>query len=176
MLMGIVFLRHRYTLSKYLSVLLITAGLIVCTLEDYRVRHSIDFEQLLFEPNTGSVRKTTIGIGFLTASLLLSAAIGIYQEFLSKSFGKFPQQMLFYVVRKVTTCIFFYIFFLLISLAFLGIANFFPHFGRRNCRTWKSVLRVGCLVSGKWLAVWCFRSETTGLSNRHRSLSISLHT
>ncbi|OTF79935.1 UDP-xylose and UDP-N-acetylglucosamine transporter-like protein [Euroglyphus maynei] len=108
MLLGMLILRHRYSLNKFLSVIAITIGLILCTIEDYRLKHSLnymDIFSLIFQSNdqssstisSPSTWTTTIGITLLTASFLSSAALGIYQEFLAKKFGKNSNEALFYV-------------------------------------------------------------------------------
>lgn len=113
MLLGMLFLAHRYSVWKYLSVFLITVGLVLCTLEDYRVKHSLEFDALFSAANltTSPPRstpegglplwQTTIGVLLLTVSLILSAGTGIYQEFLFTNFGKHAQEALFYVVSGV---------------------------------------------------------------------------
>lgn len=105
--MGIVFLKHSYCFSKYLSVLFITFGLILCTFEDYRTKHLLDYDSFWIENTTltttdnSSFENMTFGIIFLTFSLLFSAGVGIYQEYMSKKFGKYPDHMLFFVVSFV---------------------------------------------------------------------------
>lgn len=104
MIMGIIILNKKYTLEKFLSVCMITLGIIICT--------------VFFEPqknkctdcdgpsSTSSIKESelkddsyfwwTIGIFLLTSALLLSARMGIYQESLYKKFGKHPEEALYY--------------------------------------------------------------------------------
>lgn len=107
MCLGIIIFRHRYSLNKFISVLFITAGLILCTIEDYRLKSSLSYQEL-FEilTNASSNRVTNsdnyfqnvFGIIALTISFLLAASTGIYQEYLAKNFPKNPNESLFYVV------------------------------------------------------------------------------
>jgi len=100
MIMGILILKKKYTLEKYISVGMITAGIIICTLYS----------------SGGSATKTCtdcdlhaeqkdaeehffwwlIGIALLTGALLLSARMGIYQESIYKQYGKYPEEALYY--------------------------------------------------------------------------------
>ena len=72
MMMGIVLLGKRYTKTKYASVLMITAGILVCTIMSAK------------SPETSSEEGDTLwlalGIFLLTFALFLSARMGIYQE------------------------------------------------------------------------------------------------
>ncbi|XP_027202877.1 nucleotide sugar transporter SLC35B4-like [Dermatophagoides pteronyssinus] len=112
MLLGMLILRHRYSLNKFISVIAITIGLILCTIEDYRLKHSMNYMDIfsLFFINFQSEKNqsttttiatttwtTTIGIILLTASFLSSAAVGIYQEYLAKNFIKNSNETLYYV-------------------------------------------------------------------------------
>lgn len=116
MFLGIIIFRHRYSLNKFISVLFITTGLILCTIEDYRLKRLLSYRELLqiltntFYAESSSVNsvnnsdnnhfslKTVFGIIALTISFLLAAGTGIYQEYLAKNFPKNPNESLFYVV------------------------------------------------------------------------------
>ena len=108
MLLGMLILRHRYSMNKFFSVIAITIGLILCTIEDYRLKYSLDYVDIFssflffkFTNNhsiTTTTSTTTIGITLLAASFLSSAAVGIYQEYLAKNFVKNSNEALFYVV------------------------------------------------------------------------------
>ncbi|KAF7268500.1 ER GDP-fucose transporter [Rhynchophorus ferrugineus] len=108
MIMGILLLNKKYTWDKYLSVFMITAGIIICTLysskdvgnacldcdntnpqlpQDGNKPSSVDVDQFFW---------WIIGILLLTGALLLSARMGIYQETLYKVHGKHPEEALFY--------------------------------------------------------------------------------
>lgn len=108
MIMGILILKKKYTWDKYLSVFMITSGIIICTLYSSkdvgkgcndcelidnlgaslnRQNVSVDVDQFFW---------WSIGILLLTGALLLSARMGIYQETLYKVHGKHPEEALFY--------------------------------------------------------------------------------
>ncbi|KAK6621197.1 hypothetical protein RUM43_011503 [Polyplax serrata] len=95
MTLGVYILKKSYPISKYLSVLLITLGITVCTIVSGKDVKSTNTRA----PPTTSYEDFfwwTIGILILTVALFLSAALGIYQEFLFKKFGKHPKEALFY--------------------------------------------------------------------------------
>lgn len=96
MIMATIILRKRYTPSKYVSVAMITIGIVVCTIlsgsdVDRTVVHSSEIE-----PSTYSVHFWwTLGIMLLTTALLISAGMGIYQEQLYERYGKHPREALY---------------------------------------------------------------------------------
>lgn len=130
MFLGMLILRHSYSWGKKASVLFITAGLFLCTWEDYKLKvaesggtttsghngtdlsatltnttpdhhssqspNSSSFDHLLSSLSLESIWQL-VGIGYLAASLFISAGIGIYQERLRNLFGKHPSETLFYV-------------------------------------------------------------------------------
>ena len=106
-LLGVLLLQHRYSLAKYLAVILVTGGLIACTLEDYRLRMSNLAESINpteWNATTVALKVTdsynlsqALGIVFLAISLLFSSGIGIYQEYLVRVYGKHPDECLLYV-------------------------------------------------------------------------------
>ena len=73
MVMGIVMLGKRYTTTKYISVLMITAGIITCTIMSAKAPKTSADEE-------GDLAWLCVGIFLLTFALLLSARMGIYQE------------------------------------------------------------------------------------------------
>ncbi|XP_054257528.1 UDP-xylose and UDP-N-acetylglucosamine transporter-like [Macrosteles quadrilineatus] len=98
MIMGIIILKKTYSLSKYVSVGLITLGIAICT-----VISGQDVKK------TGPVREDakpttevedffwwSIGILLLTTALFMSARMGIYQEELNKKYGKNPKEALYF--------------------------------------------------------------------------------
>ncbi|CAG2108221.1 unnamed protein product, partial [Medioppia subpectinata] len=105
MLLGILILKRQYSACKYMSVGLITVGIIMATLASSHpsaappraLKTSTDL-------NTGhplpvrehSVYDYTIGISLLTFALLLSARLGIFQEVLFTTYGKHPKEAVFY--------------------------------------------------------------------------------
>ena len=74
MMMGIILLGKRYTNTKYVSVLMITAGIIICTIMSAKApkpSHGEEQEDMVW---------LSVGIFLLTFALFLSARMGIYQE------------------------------------------------------------------------------------------------
>jgi UDP-xylose/UDP-N-acetylglucosamine transporter B4 len=97
MILGIIILKKRYTLGEYLSIVMISAGICICTLassKDIKKTHEND------EPLDELVDFFwwTIGILMLTFALLLSAGMGIIQEKLYTAYGKYPGEALYYNV------------------------------------------------------------------------------
>ncbi|RZF37050.1 hypothetical protein LSTR_LSTR012393 [Laodelphax striatellus] len=97
MIMGIIILKKVYSFSKYLSVGMITVGIVICTIissqevkrtgpprDDLPVNEAEDFFWWV------------VGISLLTVALFLSARMGIYQEVLYKRHGKHPYEALFF--------------------------------------------------------------------------------
>lgn len=95
MVMGIIILHKRYVFSKYLSVIMITAGIIVCTVVSGSNVKSTQVNQV--EESAFSVFFWwALGIALLTVALFISARMGLYQEVLYKRYGKYPDEALFY--------------------------------------------------------------------------------
>lgn len=103
MIMGIVILKKSYDLAKYASVLMITLGIIVCTIVSGSNVQSTASADLIAEeaPSAFSVLFWwALGIALLTVALFMSARMGIYQEVLYKKHGKYPDEALFITVRR----------------------------------------------------------------------------
>ncbi|EFA12028.1 UDP-xylose and UDP-N-acetylglucosamine transporter [Tribolium castaneum] len=100
MIMGILILKKRYTLEKYVSVAMITLGIIICTLMssgNKKVEACVDCDiQVEKKEADDHFFWWIIGIALLTGALLLSARMGIYQESIYKHYGKHPQEALYY--------------------------------------------------------------------------------
>jgi solute carrier family 35 (UDP-xylose/UDP-N-acetylglucosamine transporter), member B4 len=95
MIMGIIILKKSYDFSKYLSVFLITMGIVVCTIVSGTKVESTQVNQV--EESTFSVFFWwTLGITLLTVALFISARMGLYQEVLYQRYGKYPDEALFY--------------------------------------------------------------------------------
>ncbi|GFQ69782.1 UDP-xylose and UDP-N-acetylglucosamine transporter [Trichonephila clavata] len=88
MLLGMLILKKRYSVLKYVSVLLVSVGIFIATFASKKVKMD-EFE-------LASGDQLWIGISLLSFSLLMSAGLGIYQEIIYKQYGKHPQEMLFY--------------------------------------------------------------------------------
>lgn len=105
MVMGILILKKRYDFSKYLSVFMITLGIILCTIvSGTEVKDTSNPDLKKFNENPEEKDQFsvffwwTLGITLLTVALFLSARMGIYQEVLYKRYGKYPKEALFYTV------------------------------------------------------------------------------
>uniref|UniRef100_A0A1A9ZV34 UDP-xylose and UDP-N-acetylglucosamine transporter n=1 Tax=Glossina pallidipes TaxID=7398 RepID=A0A1A9ZV34_GLOPL len=100
MLMGIAILKRRYVISKYLSVLLITVGIVMCTLVSATEVEDTSNPKLKSTTAESSEYSAifwwTLGIIILTIALLISACMGIYQEFLYRKYGKRSREALYY--------------------------------------------------------------------------------
>merc|ERR1719147_342718 len=94
MLMGILLLQKRYSFSKYLSVVMITLGIVLCT-----YMSAVAKETGLDSDPTGEAGSNfwlMVGIALLTFALFMSARMGIYQEVIYAEYGKHPKEALFY--------------------------------------------------------------------------------
>lgn len=104
--MGIIILRKRYDIWKYVSVLMITLGIILCTIvSGSKVEKITPTEASAAELDAKNEALGfsaffwwSLGITLLTVALFLSARMGIYQETLYKRYGKHPDEALFYTV------------------------------------------------------------------------------
>jgi len=99
MLMGIALLGKRYSLTKYLSVLMITIGIAVCTIMSAKSSPKVDSTKSESENATHAEEEKfwlIVGITLLTFALFMSARMGIYQEVIYGKFGKHPKEALFY--------------------------------------------------------------------------------
>ena len=90
MLMGIALLGKRYSATKYASVLMITAGIVTCTVMSAKGGGKADSGE------EGDMLWLAVGIFLLTFALFLSARMGIYQEHLFTRYGKHAKEALFY--------------------------------------------------------------------------------
>uniref|UniRef100_A0A8C6XHY4 Solute carrier family 35 member B4 n=1 Tax=Naja naja TaxID=35670 RepID=A0A8C6XHY4_NAJNA len=83
MALGIIILKKRYAVSKYISIALVSLGIFTCTLMSAK------------ELQVG-LNHYVLGIAALTFALLMSALMGIFQETIYKKFGKHSKEALFY--------------------------------------------------------------------------------
>ena len=95
MCMGIVLLGKRYSPLKYLSVIMITLGIVTCTYSSTASRASPEGEEAS-QSEEDERFWTFVGIGLLTFALFMSARMGIYQEVIYSQHGKHPKEALFY--------------------------------------------------------------------------------
>lgn len=96
MIMGIIILSKQYDFSKYLSVFMITAGIVTCTIVSGSKVESTQVNPEVDESGFSVFFWWALGIALLTVALFVSARMGIYQEVLYKRHGKYPDEALFY--------------------------------------------------------------------------------
>ncbi|XP_031633924.1 UDP-xylose and UDP-N-acetylglucosamine transporter-like isoform X2 [Contarinia nasturtii] len=97
MIMGIIILGRRYAFSKYLSVLMITLGIFICTIvSGSNIKSTVNSELYPEDTNDYSVFFWWVcGVSLLTFALFISARMAIYHEDLYKRHGKHPREALF---------------------------------------------------------------------------------
>lgn len=100
MIMGIIILNKKYTFSKYLSVLMITFGIMLCTIVSGKEIKSLQQKNVEQVPTTpwDDFFWWILGISLLTIALFISARMGIYQEVLHSRYGKNAREALYYTV------------------------------------------------------------------------------
>ncbi|CEF61842.1 UDP-xylose and UDP-N-acetylglucosamine transporter [Strongyloides ratti] len=105
LIMNRLLMGRKYSLKKYLSVIAITIGIIICTLST-KVSSSNESK------NKESSQKQTelfIGIVMLTVALIASSILAIFQEKLYKTYGKHPNEAKF-VIHGLSLPIFLFMF------------------------------------------------------------------
>lgn len=97
-LMGMWVLGRYYPRFKYLAVLLITAGIILCTYCSRLVNQTESQSKMNDSGVTSLVggSRMLVGVAILLVALLMSARLGIFQEVLYRNYGKHSQQALFF--------------------------------------------------------------------------------
>lgn len=101
MIMGIIILKKQYVFSKYLSVFMITVGIVICTIvsgQEVKSTQKITENSIPATPME-TFFWWTLGISLLTIALFISARMGLYQEVLYNRYGKHPQEALYYTVN-----------------------------------------------------------------------------
>jgi len=111
MLMGIFIMGKTYDRIKYVSVVMISFGIFLCTIMSATNRVSIKTGKVIFYNETDSdqsendiiddydfeeLRQMFCGVFLLTVALILSTRMGIYQEDLFTTYGKHAKEALFY--------------------------------------------------------------------------------
>ncbi|RUS80746.1 hypothetical protein EGW08_011469 [Elysia chlorotica] len=93
LILGVLILKRSYKPTKYLSVVLITIGIVICTIassnqKEKMVGHTGDatYDYMIW----------VTGLFLLVLSLFLSARMGIFQEQTYAVYGKHPSEALFY--------------------------------------------------------------------------------
>lgn len=79
MIMGMLILKKRYRPLKIASIVMISLGIVICTLESGKEVKATDPKDVNSNPETDYFW-WVIGILLLTIALFLSARMGIYQE------------------------------------------------------------------------------------------------
>ncbi|XP_003699556.1 ER GDP-fucose transporter [Megachile rotundata] len=98
MIMGIIILNKKYAFSKYLSVFMITFGIVICTIVSSKEIKSLQAKNVEQVPTTpwDDFFWWILGISLLTIALFVSARMGIYQEVLHEKYGKNAREALYY--------------------------------------------------------------------------------
>ncbi|KAJ8674073.1 hypothetical protein QAD02_005335 [Eretmocerus hayati] len=98
MIMGIIILKKSYTFDKYLSVMMITLGIVICTiLSGKEIKSTAPISENHVPTNPlNDFLWWVVGITLLTVALFISARMGIYQETLFSRHGKDPREALYY--------------------------------------------------------------------------------
>lgn len=94
MVMGIFMLKKRYDGWKYLSVMMITVGIIICTITSGSRSDNKDDDKE--DDSYGFLFWWLFGITLLTVALFVAAMLGVYQEKLFTKYGKHPYEALFF--------------------------------------------------------------------------------
>jgi len=89
MLLGVLLMKKRYRVDKYVSVIFITIGIVLCTLM------SKAGQDQKTESGESALGEQIMGISLLTFALLVSSVMGLIQETTYKRFGKHPSEALF---------------------------------------------------------------------------------
>lgn len=99
MIMGIIILKKTYTIDKYLSVMMITLGIVICTMESGKeIKSTAPITANTLSMPWNDFFWWAVGISLLTIALFISARMGIYQETLFSRYGKNPREALYYTV------------------------------------------------------------------------------
>ncbi|XP_042157749.1 UDP-xylose and UDP-N-acetylglucosamine transporter isoform X2 [Oncorhynchus tshawytscha] len=94
MILGIIILKKRYSMSKYLSIAMVSLGIFICTIMSARqVNTGAEGSE---DQDVYAFLHWLLGIAMLTFALLMSARMGIFQETLYKQYGKHSKEALFY--------------------------------------------------------------------------------
>lgn len=94
MILGIIILKKRYSMFKYTSIALVSAGIFICT---FMSAKQVTVQSSLSDKDGfQAFAWWLLGIGALTFALLMSARMGIFQETLYRQFGKHSKEALFY--------------------------------------------------------------------------------
>lgn len=93
LVLGMIILKRRYKWTKYISVIMISIGIMACTIAsagDVQA-HAQNEDDTMVE-----YLRWLVGIAMITTGLYLSARMGIYQETMYAEYGKHPNEALYY--------------------------------------------------------------------------------
>lgn len=97
MLLGIVLLNKRYSLREYISIVMISIGIFMCTMASSKeVKTKVESTPESEANELVQYARWITGILMLTFALFLAASMGIFQEKMYRQFGKFPGEALYY--------------------------------------------------------------------------------
>jgi len=97
MILGIIIMKKSYTIREYVSIIMISIGICICTMASANENvKSSETVSNTHEKEFSDFFWWIIGIIMLTTALVLSACMGLIQEKLYKSHGKHPDEALFY--------------------------------------------------------------------------------
>ncbi|XP_069763910.1 UDP-xylose and UDP-N-acetylglucosamine transporter [Narcine bancroftii] len=94
MVLGMIMLKKRYTIAKYISIALVSMGIFVCTFMSAKQVSS--HTSMSDDGSFYAFLQWLMGIAMLTFALFMSARMGIFQETLYKQYGKHSKEALFY--------------------------------------------------------------------------------
>lgn len=95
MVLGVIILKKQYKFTKYISVMMISVGIFLCTLLSAKNMNGAE-SHTDDSPVTYKYLVLLGGIALLMFALFVSALMGIYQEVLYSKYGKHPREALFY--------------------------------------------------------------------------------
>ncbi|XP_067915544.1 UDP-xylose and UDP-N-acetylglucosamine transporter [Heterodontus francisci] len=94
MVLGIIVLKKRYNVAKYISIALVSLGIFICT---FMSAKQVSSHTSVSDDDSSNVFiQWLIGIVMLTFALFMSARMGLFQETLYKQYGKHSKEALFY--------------------------------------------------------------------------------
>ncbi|XP_078275660.1 UDP-xylose and UDP-N-acetylglucosamine transporter [Rhinoraja longicauda] len=94
MVLGIIILKKRYPVAKYISIVLISLGIFICMFMSAKQMSS--HTSVSDDGSYSAFNQWLIGVAMLTFALFMSARMGIFQETLYKQYGKHSKEALFY--------------------------------------------------------------------------------
>lgn len=94
MVLGIIILKKRYPVAKYISIVLISLGIFICMFMS--AKQVASHTSVSDDGSYSAFIQWLIGVAMLTFALFMSARMGIFQETLYKQFGKHSKEALFY--------------------------------------------------------------------------------